>query len=314
MKEPGRVTISLDFEAGWGVIGNGRWQKREADGVYDALRPVLRRFVSHLDATGISCVWAVVGGMIDSPAERDISHLKGQYRAQAEHFLSAAKPNTRDGRDLLETVLGARCPQLFGTHGYSHVLFTDTEQDDGVLAGELDRARAANARHGLSSTFLVFPENRFGAFGVVHRAGISVARMPAFGGQAGSGGRNVVQRALDAAFRPPGPVVETTDATGLCLHHGTELLNWGVDAGHVKTWLTKRRIERALALACSGAHVHFWFHPFNLAETRGLLSYVEDLLVRLALWRDAGKITIGGGELVHRDSPHPRTSVAEAGA
>lgn len=314
MTGPGRVTLSLDFEAGWGVIGNGRWQKREADGVYDTLRPVLRRFVSQLDATGISCVWAVVGGMIDSPAERDISHLKGQYRAKAEHFLSTAQPNTKDGRDLLETVLAARCPQLFGTHGYSHVLFTDPEQDDEVISGELDRARAANARHGLPSTFLVFPENRFGAFGLVHRAGIIVARMPAFGNQAGSGRRNLVQRALQVALRPPNPVVEMSDATGLRLHHGTELLNWGVDAGPAKTWLTKRRIERALAMACGGAHVHFWLHPFNLAETRGLLSYVEDLLVRLALWRDAGKITIGGPELIHHASPPPRPDVAEAGA
>lgn len=314
MNGPGRVTLSLDFEAGWGVIGNGRWQRREADGVYDALRPVLRRFISQLDATGISCVWAVVGGMIDSPAERDISHLKGQYRAKAQAFLSTAQPNTRDGRDLLETVLAARCPQLFGTHGYSHVLFTDIDQDDMVISGELDRARAANARYGLPSTFLVFPENRFGAFGQVHRAGIRVARMPAFGDQAQGGRGNRVQRALKAALRPPSPVVETSDASGLSLHHGTELLNWGVDAGPAKTWLTKRRIERALTMACHGAHVHFWLHPFNLAETRGLLSYVEDVLVRLARWRDVGKITIGGSELIHHGSPPPRPAVIEAGA
>lgn len=310
MTGPGRVTISLDFEAGWGVIGNGRWERREAAGVYDALRPALRRFVAQLDATGISCVWAVVGGMIDAPAERDVSHLKGQYRAKAEHFLSAAKPTTKDGRDLLEIVLGAGSPQLFGTHGYSHVLFTDPEQDEGVLAAELERARAANARHGLAATFLVFPENRSGAFGVVRRAGITVARMPAFGGQAG---RGAVRRAMQA-LRAPRAVVEVVDETGLRLHHGTELLNWGVDAGPAKTCLTRRRIERSLAMARSGTHVHFWLHPFNLAETRGLLPYVEDLLARLARWRDAGEIEIGGSELAHRAAPLPQARDAGGGS
>lgn len=297
MTGPGKVTISLDFEAGWGVIDNGKWRLREKAGVYDRLRPALRRFVAQLDATEISCIWAVVGGMVDDPALRDISHLKGSYRAKADRFLAEAKPATKDGRDLLDTVLAARCAQRFGTHGYSHVLFSDPEQDADVFAAELQRARAVNARYGLDAGFFVFPENRFGHLETVRAAGVSMVRMPALNASAQPGAGTAVSRAMGAVLRPPSPVAERQDASGLRLHHGTELLNWGAGAGAAKTWLTKRRIEGALRAARGGAHVHFWLHPFNLAETRGLLAYVEDLLSCLARWRDAGEIEISGLDL-----------------
>lgn len=285
----GAVTISLDFEAGWGVIDNGRWRQRESAGVYEALRPALTRFVRRLNETQISCAWAVVGGMVENPDAIDIRHLKGRYGEKTRRFLSEARPSTRDGRDLLDIVQSATCPQLFGSHSYTHLLFDDPDQDSAVIFADLTRARAVNARRGIDAAFLVFPENRATHFDAVRASGFQIVRMAAHGTPAH---RGPVARAISGIIRPPSPVVEDTLPSGLRLHHASELMNWGAQAGVAKTLLTRRRIEAALTYARQGAHVHFWLHPFNLAETRGLLDYVEDVLGRLAAWRDAGEIEI----------------------
>lgn len=298
----GKVTISLDFEAGWGVIGNGRWRMRESEGVYAALRPALRRFVAHLDATEVSCIWAVVGGMIDTPSRISLSHLKGGYRDKAAQFLAEAKPSTKDGRDLLETVLMAKCPQHFGSHGYSHVLFSDPDQDQSVFAAEMERAQAANASFGLPMRFFVFPENRFGFLSTVQAAGVEIVRMPAWGV---AGKESTLRRRLSAVLRSPHPVVDRPDSSGLRLHHATALLNWGAGAGAIKTGIVRYRVEHALRAARNGAHVHFWLHPFNLVETRGLQDYIEDVLRRLAQWRDSGMIEISTLDLSHDPAPRP---------
>lgn len=286
----GAITISLDFEAGWGVIGNGAWREREASGVYRELRPVLKRFIGLLDTLEISCIWAVIGAMIEAPEKQDISHLKGAYAQKARTFLDEAEPQTRDGRDLLEMVVGAKQAQTFGTHGYSHVLFTDPEQDASVYRGEFQRACAANKAAGIGAEFFVFPENRAAHFELLGDAGIKTARMPARNTPHPDQRPGRLRRAVGSVLRPVAPVYETTHPSGVCLHAGSELLNWGAGAGALKTAVTKTRIARALKAAKHGAHIHYWLHPFDLVGTKGLLTYTEQMLTQAARLRDAGDI------------------------
>ena len=37
----GKVTVSLDFEIGWGAVETGLWKPRQAKGVYTDLRPAM---------------------------------------------------------------------------------------------------------------------------------------------------------------------------------------------------------------------------------------------------------------------------------
>ena len=288
-----RVYLTFDFEAGWGGIDDRLWPQRQANGLYRAMRPMLADLVGRLDRLELSCTWAVVGALIEAPELNDIAHLRGAYRAEAERFVAGAEPETRDGRDMLDMILGARTPQRFASHGYSHVSFTDPEQDDAVLAADLEFARRANKAAGLACDRLVFPCNHVGALEQVGAAGIAKVRTPAMrNGSFAVPAPTLAGRAWAALTTPPAPVTET-DHDGVCLHSGTEFLNWGPRAGLAKRVLHKRRISAALELAArGGGDVHFWLHPVDLVETRGLFSHFLTILDRLGQMRDKGQIEI----------------------
>lgn len=292
----GQIMISFDFECGWGVIGNGAWRRREASGVYEALRPAMRRLVGLLEDLEISCTWAVVGAMITAPGARVPDHLRGRYAAQVREFLADAAPETQDARDLLDLLLAARCRQQFATHGYSHVLFDDPEQDATAIAAELDRAVEANHMAGIGATRFVFPQNRGGHYAALRAAGIEVARLWPLDRGAPAAGvrpRALPLRAVRAVCVPPSPVLERVDESGLRLHHASELLSWGETAGALRTAVVKWRLSRALNLAASGQTVHLWLHPFNLVVSPGLAAHVEVFLHRVAAHRERGNIAVG---------------------
>lgn len=283
-----RVYITMDFEAGWGAIGNNLWRVRERAGVYRDLRDVLGEVVARLDEREITLTWAVVGAMIDAGAV-DLSHLSGAYRERAEQFLSHAEPMTRDGRDLLEIVQRTRQPQGFATHGYSHVSFQDPDQSAEVFSAEMARALAANRAAGLSARTLVFPRNEAGALDAVRRAGIEKIRLPPMGHQP----RGKLGRALAAIFLPPAKVIEKSDGNGLVRHTGTAFLNWGKGANSLKRAVTRRHLSQALAMAAANeGDVHFWLHPFNLVETEGLYSYFLTFIDEIGTLRDRDRIDV----------------------
>jgi len=165
------VILSLDFECGWGSVDTGLWRERERAGVYEDLRPALRRFVDRLDTTEFSATWAVVGAMIEPEEMRDTNHLKGAYRNAVAEFRKEARASTHDGRDLLDIILSARTAQRFGTHSYTHLRFIDPEQDAGVYTEEIARARAANARAGIDADRLVCPRNELGHVETIAHSG-----------------------------------------------------------------------------------------------------------------------------------------------
>ena len=169
----------------------------------------------------------------------------------------------------------------------------DPEQDDAVLAADLGHARRAHEAAGLACDRLVFPCNHVGGLEQVGAAGIAKVRTPAMrNGSFAVPAPTLAGRAWAALTTPPAPVTET-DHDGVCLHSGTEFLNWGPRAGLAKRVLHKRRISAALELAArGGGDVHFWLHPVDLVETRGLFSHFLTILDRLGQMRDKGQIEI----------------------
>ncbi|MBU2167326.1 MAG: hypothetical protein KKF88_05765 [Alphaproteobacteria bacterium] len=290
----GRIRLSLDFECGWGVAQGGDWRGVEAAGVYRDLRPALRRFAERLDELELSFTWAVVGGMVDEPGHRDVSHLRGGFARDMAVFLAEAEEPTVDGRDLLDIVTGLRTPQSFGTHTYTHLLFSDPEQGADVIAEDLARAGAVNRRLGLAATRLVFPRNHSGHLEKVAEAGITHARMPPVNAPDPTARPGPLQRAISLATRPIASVVETKDRTGVTLHFASELLNWGASASPVKRALIRRRRELAVEKAVGGEDIHFWIHPFDLVQTKGLGEEMRELLSTMASLRDRDLIEIGG--------------------
>ena len=286
-----RVYLTFDFEIGWGSIDDGGWPRRQSAGVYRDLRPLFRELVAALDDRALPCTWAVVGAILEPDGKATLSHLDGAYLKDAIAFQDGAEALTRDGRDLLDVLLAARAPHRFATHGYTHVSFQDTEQSAEGLATELSLARDANRRAGLDASRLVFPRNQLGHLDIVHASGIDKVRTPA-AGQSGTP-RGRLARGLRAVTAPPAEVTETMTPDGLVLHSGTEFLNWGVNASPLKVAVHKRRLSRAIRMAASGrGDAHFWVHPFNLVETKGLFPYFLGMLATLEGLREKGQIDV----------------------
>lgn len=290
----GKVRLSLDFECGWGVAQSGGWRAVEAAGVYRDLRPALRRFIRQLDELELSFTWAVVGGMVDEPSARDVSHLRGRFARDMKAFLAEAEEPTVDGRDLLDMVVGLKTRQSFGTHTYSHLLSSDPQQGPEVIAQDLARAIAVNQRLGLDASRLVFPRNHVGHLDTVAAAGITHVRMPPFGSADPTARPGPFRRGLSLAVRPVPSAIEIVDASGVVCHHASELLNWGSSASVVKRSLIRRRRKRAMNEAMRGDDIHFWVHPFDLVQTKGLESDMAALLSQIASLRDRGLIDVGG--------------------
>ena len=289
-----RLTISLDFELGWGAIEDDLWRRREAAGVYERMRDDLLRFVNRLGELDLTLTWATVGAMIGPAGEANLHHLQGTFGEKARGFADTARPETQDGRDLVAIVRACRTPQHFGSHTYSHVRFDDPEQDDATISTELRLAREACLAAGLEADALVFPRNLVGHLDAVAGAGFGIVRLPAsrptsaVGRLPGPFGRAAVSllSAPPAAARFDGPA-------GLRMETGTDMLNWGWSAGRIKRWATRRRIASALAMAeAGGGDAHLWLHPFNLTETSGLMTYVDAVLDRIARARDRRAVAV----------------------
>ena len=288
----GRVTVSLDFECGWGVIGNNQWKAREAGGVYRELRPVLKKFLNCLDAAELPCTWAVVGAMVENPNDRCFEHLTGEFGKKVKMFNSVSESQTNDGRDLLDTVLASVGHHRFGVHTYSHLLFSEYASEPNVILEDLNKSIAVNNALGLGSDFFVFPENRSGSFDLVKTAGIKTVRMHAFNSNHPDIKRHALRRVMESWFRPVSPVCEVRADSGLMLHYASELINWGEGASSMKVELTKRRVRHAVESASKGEHVHFWFHPFDLVSTPGLFDFVKEVVDSITRYQHQGKIEV----------------------
>lgn len=290
----GKVRFSFDFECGWGLAQGEGWRKAESQGVFKELRPAMYRLVQRLDELELSFTWAVVGGMVDEPSQRDVSYLKGSFANDMQVFLSEAEEKTVDGRDLLDLLVGMRTKQKFGTHTYSHLLFTDQDQDCKVIAKDLSMAKSVNLRLGLDATRLVFPRNQAGYFRVLQSLGITNVRMPAANALHPHQLSGALGRGISLAFRPISEVSEIKDESGLIFHYASELLNWGHSAGVLKKYLVRRRRKHAMHAAKNGSDIHFWIHPFDIVQTKGLENDVFTLISDVASLRDQGLIDVDG--------------------
>lgn len=282
-----RVIFSFDFEIGWGDVTNPRWRLRQRKGVYTKLRRVLPRLLRLMDDCAIPATWAAVGAMFDAPAQRDFSHLPQRWRDVVGSVLGEAEAESFSGADLFEMVLAAKQRHAIACHSYSHVPFDADGMTGRVVAADLTRFAAAISRYGLRADTLIFPENREAHYDALKQAGYRLARVSPL--------RPVQGRLAYLASTlvvPPPLAFNQMHESGILRHHGSMLF-----ADHAQSWrlpLVKWRFRLGMkSLLRSGDGVlHLWAHPFNFAESDGLMALMTATLQDLARSRDAGRLAI----------------------
>lgn len=284
----GKLTISFDFELGWGAIESGLWRKREALGVYAGMRPSFSRFCTVLDDLNISVTWATVGAMISNPSTSDFSHLPEPYFRAAKDFLGTAKESTQNGKDLLEKILAMETRQDIGSHSFSHTRFLVKDYTNPAKSEEMEKSFIALNAYNIEPKSFVFPVNQVANLEIIKSSGIEVARTPPISPKTKQGKLwERVNGKMPSASR------EITEQ-GLFLENGTMLYHWGAGKNwKAKRALVNRQSKLGLERACSSNyHFHLWLHPFNLVEIPYLEEGLTNLLIKAANFRDSGKLQI----------------------
>jgi len=282
----GKVILSFDFEIGWGDITNGVWKRREANGVYKKLRHVLPEMLKTMDNCNFSATWATVGAMIERPEGRDFSHLSEKQRLVVEAGLREGQVDTFNGRDLFELVLACKTNQEIACHSFSHIPF-DYDGVDGIFVKqEMRRFNEILARYELSTNKFVFPENTEAFYAELLETGYDKVRVPA-----NNFFKSRYLYLLSLAVIPPPTSKEELDETGMTRHFGSMLFNDAGDSRRIP--LLERRVSLGLRNVVQKNHdLHIWAHPFNFAESDGLLKSFKSTIEKIASLRDAGKLSI----------------------
>jgi len=288
----GSLHISFDFEAGWGVWENGRWKARQARGIYRDLRPALQSFMNFLADRDIELSWATVGGMITPDAAAQLDHLPPAAQLAIREFIADAEPMTRDGRDLFDIVAGCRTKQQIGSHSFSHTRFTYPGYGLEAQTQDLALAQAALKKQGHSSDMFVFPVNDVDNFAALGDNGIRVGRTRPV--RKNMSRTRLINRAK-LLLSPPPYVEETVNQQGVVEHSGSLFFNWYGRSASLRRVAVKRHANMGLNNAVRDKRaLHLWLHPFNLVESKGLMSDLMRYLDRAASLRDKGRLSISG--------------------
>jgi hypothetical protein len=280
------VTLSFDFEIGWGDVTNPNWHRRQGKGVYKRLRYVLPQILREMQAMEIPATWAAVGAMFDDPRRRELEHLPPAAASLVRGVLQEAEPESFNGRDLFDLVAATQTGHRFASHSYSHIPFSYKGVDSNFVRADLRAFKRTLREAGHSTDRFVFPENVEAYNYVLKEEGFNVVRVAA-----DTLFKNRWLYLASIAVVPPPPVRLETDSNGLVRHYGSMLFN---DAGQKsRVPLLKRRISLGLASAIrNGTGLHIWSHPFNYAESDALKVAFLDVLRQLARKRDRGELTI----------------------
>jgi len=285
----GRIYFSFDFEIGWGDVTNPRWKIRESRDVYKKMRSTLPVLLTALDQFEIPVTWATVGAMLQPVDKVSLDHLPVDARDLCTRVLANANSDSFFGRDLFEMVLAANVQHDIACHSYSHVPWHYNGVDAEYVSNDLVRFFEVMTEFGLSPDRLVFPENREGFYDVLAANGINLVRTAPVDGGYRTRATYLMGQVLDL----PPAVAEMEDKSGVVRHTGSMLFNSGPGKLYRLPLVYQRAIRTVSAVAAGRmSSAHFWLHPFNFAESAGLLKCFTSVLRKVADERDAGRIQI----------------------
>lgn len=283
-----KFIISLDFELGWGSIENSMWKIREERGVYVRLRKVFPRFLSELDALEVPVTWAFVGAMLEKPGDITLDHLPEELRQKTLRFCEAADPRSVDARDLFDQVLNSQVKHGLSSHTYSHVRFNHAGIGQRFIKSEMSLFGNVCKAYGIEVSTLVFPQNIEGFHQSLKDFNYTSVRTSANE----KPGRGRLAHLVSSAFTPP-PLSEITLMdNGLYRHSGSMFFNSGYNRPYRLPFIYRRAIKGLDIAIKNNGVVHYWIHPFNLAESSLMFPSLMKVLQYAAKRRDEGLLQI----------------------
>jgi peptidoglycan/xylan/chitin deacetylase (PgdA/CDA1 family) len=280
-----RFILSFDCEGKWGAADDltPRHQRELTDkrlsGAYGSILKILEEY-------DIPATFAFVGAFSQSPAT--FARIRPEIEALRSRAPAYLGPALRDidgaaegwhGHDCVDAVLQSRVAYEIALHGVTHVPWTTV--DASFAEAELQILQELEGPVRASRTF-VYPRNLvdhtdilakhgFAGFRTAHRAR---TRLSSYSSEF-----NVFERPEKPL--PRGEIVAIPAGFFLNWRSGLRRL--------VPPSVTKRRITNLLSAAAStGAVVHYWLHPENIASAPSTLELLRGLVREVATAREAG--------------------------
>jgi len=294
-----RVTISFDFELGWGVLDSELWIQREQSSLYDNLRGHLDVVFEKLAEREVPTTWAMVAGMLAPPlAEEKLGYLPVGYRNAVLEFQKQAKSTTIDARDIIDNHWAkiesfSEVASHTATHLYPEVPGVDSDcykKDVKMSLTLLEQFFGEKVRS------LVFTRDDTTFLDSVATIGNLNLRTEclAYGNRSdGSVGR-IIKGCKRYMSHVPPSIIEKS-SMGCTTQSGSLYFNW---YGGRYVFLKKLQLETQLNRLLhrlgtdEPGDYHVWLHPFNLAETPDHTSRFLWFIDRLVALRNSGQIEI----------------------
>jgi Polysaccharide deacetylase len=303
--DTGAFVISLDFELLWGV------RDRRTAAQYGAnilgVRHVVPRLLDLFESHAIGCTWATVGFLFFDDRDELLAHLpdvRPDYRdprlsPYAE--IATIGPNEHSdpyhfGLSLLRQVMAAPRQEV-ATHTFSHYYCLESGQTIEAFRADLEAARRAAARLGVTLKSLVFPRNQFNDayLDVCREAGLICFRGNPDSRlyRAATTGESRLKRAcrlVDSYMSLSGANVATPtiERAGLVNIPASFFLRPFSSSLQRLDGMRIRRITHAMeAAARNNAVFHLWWHPHNFgADQDDNFLVLKRILATFAKLRD----------------------------
>ena len=303
---PGRLVISLDLELFWGM--RDKRSLAEYGPNIRGVREALPRMLDAFDRYGVKATFATVGLLFFDAKEDLLTAIPAELPSYRESHLSPYNGHleTLGADERLDPYhFGASLIRLIqahpghevGCHTFSHYYCLEAGQSEGQFAADLDAARIAAQRFGITLSSFVFPRNQYqeNYLQVCREQGITCYRgnerswlYDARNGDQESLFRRMF-RLLDAWVDISGPNCHDVKAAPpdipMDIPSSRFLRPWNKRTKPLEG-LRLRRITRAMDHAAANGQVfHLWWHPHNfganpkenLDRLRRLLELREEL-------------------------------------
>ena len=283
----GCLVISFDMELAWGAIESERWLPRQANGVYDRTRAVTRQLLEAFDSYEISATFAIVGGMLEAPGKWALDHLPEQARDRTWQALRDGRQSSFHGCDMIDMIACTRIRHLIASHSYSHTRFLHPGVTREFVREDLRNYWRVLPEELNAIPVLVFPQNDEGYYTEVRESGFRAVR----GNDPEPEGRYRWERQLRSVIATP--LLSEIDDVGNGLIRNTGSIRF-ISGRRRRLLLVERLGRLGLDRAVrEGGTLHAWNHPYNFAETPGLLPAFVRFLRNAAMLRDQGRLVIG---------------------
>jgi peptidoglycan/xylan/chitin deacetylase (PgdA/CDA1 family) len=303
--DKGAFVISLDFELLWGV------RDRRTVAQYGAhilgVRQVVPRLLDLFEAHAVRCTWATVGFLFFEDRDELLAHLpdlRPNYRdPRLSPYPDIEKigPNERKdpyhfGLSMLRQVMAAPGQEV-ATHTFSHYYCLESGQTIEAFRADLEAARRAAARLGVTLKSLVFPRNQFNDayLDVCREAGLTCFRgnPDSWLYRAATTGESPLKRASRLAdsyvsLSGDNAATPTIERAGLINIPASFFLRPFSSSLRRLEGLRIRRITQAMeAAARDRAVFHLWWHPHNFgADQNENFLVLGRILATFARLRD----------------------------